>query len=109
MENAIDTFGSTTGTFLSNESSIDLETAEWNAYFELSQLSNGSWDNSNNEIASIFLPARMSIGDDVAKELAVLKGLDYLTQSLLEKNPDIIAIYFGGKAGETVYYGSSRV
>jgi GAF domain-containing protein/HAMP domain-containing protein len=104
MKNVIDTFGTTTGALLSNENSIALDDVEWNAYFELSQLPNGSWDNSNNEIASIFLPARMRINDDLAIELAALKGLDYFTQGLLEKNPDVIAVYFGGETGETVYY-----
>ena len=104
MKNAIDTFGSTTGAFLSNESSIDLENTKWNAYFEMTQLPNGSWDNPNEDIASIFLPAKIQIKDDLAKELAILKGLDYFTQELLKKNPDIIAAYFGGKTGETVYY-----
>ena len=104
MKNVINTFGTTTGALLSNEDSIDLEDADWNAYLELTQLPIGSWDNSNAEIASVFLPSKMSIGDNLAKELAVLKGLDYFTQGLLEKNPDVIAVYFGGKTGETVYY-----
>ena len=104
MKNVIDTFGSTTGAFLSNENSIDPENAEWNAYLELSQLPTGSWDNSNDEAASVFLPANMRVNDDLARELAILKGLDYFTQGLLEKNPDVIAVYFGGKTGETVYY-----
>ena len=104
MKNVIDTFGTTTGVFLSNDSEINLDENIWNAYFELVQLQSGSWDNSNEELASIFLPAGMSIKDNLAKELAALKGLDYFTKGLMEKNPDIIAIYFGGKAGETVYY-----
>ena len=104
MKNVINTFGSTTGAFLSTDSSIDLEEAEWNAYSDLFQLQNGSWDNSDDELASIFLPAELRIGDDLAKELAALKGLDYFTQGLIENNPDIIAIYFGGITGETVYY-----
>jgi GAF domain-containing protein/HAMP domain-containing protein len=104
MKNTIDTFGSTTGAFLSNENSIDLENIEWNAHSEMTQLPNGSWDNSNDDIASIFLPTGMQITDELAKELAIIKGLDYFTQELLEKNPDIIAAYFGGKSGETVYY-----
>ncbi|MGB7876860.1 MAG: GAF domain-containing protein [Anaerolineales bacterium] len=104
MKNIIDTFGSTTGAFLSNENSIELENAKWNAYFELSQLPSGSWDNSNNEVASVFLPERLRLSDDLARELAILKGLDYFTQGLLEKNSDVIAVYFGGKTGETVYY-----
>jgi GAF domain-containing protein/HAMP domain-containing protein len=104
IKNVIDTFGTTTGALLTNDGSINLEEANWNAYLELQQLPNGSWDNSNDELASIFLPARMLIRDDLAKELAALKGLDYFVQGLMEKNPDIIAIYFGGIAGETVYY-----
>jgi len=104
MKNTIDTFGSTAGAFLSNQDSVDLENAEWNAYFELSQLPNGSWDNSNEDIASIFLPAGMQIKDNLAQELVILKGLDYFTQELLNENPDIIAAYFGGKTGETIYY-----
>lgn len=104
MKNTIDTFGSTAGAFLSNQNSVDLENAKWNAYFEMTQLPNGSWDNSNNDIASVFLPAGMQIKDNLAQELAILKGLDYFTQELLNKNPDIIAAYFGGRTGETIYY-----
>jgi len=104
MTNVINTFATTTGAFISNDDVIVPEESEWNAYVELTQLPNGSWDNSNNEIASIFLPANMSIRDNLARELAALKGLDYFTQGLLMNNPDVIAIYFGGKSGETVYY-----
>lgn len=104
MKNAIETFGTTTGAYLSNDNSINLEEADWNAYLELIQLPNGSWDNSNDELASIFLPASMKVTDNLARELATLKGLDYFTLGLVEKNPEIIAIYFGGITGETVYY-----
>jgi GAF domain-containing protein/HAMP domain-containing protein len=104
MKNVIDTFGTTTGALVSNDDLINLEEASWNAYLELKRLPSGSWDNSNEELGSIFLPARMQIRDDLAKELAALKGLDFFVQGLMEKNPDIIAIYFGGIAGETVYY-----
>jgi GAF domain-containing protein/HAMP domain-containing protein len=104
MKNVIDTFGTTTEALLSNDGSINLENANWNAYLELKQLPNGSWDNTDEDLASIFLPARMEIRDDLARELVALKGLDFFIQGLLDKNPDIIAIYFGGVSGETVYY-----
>ena len=104
MKNVIDTFGTTTGALLSNDGSINLEEADWNAYRELKQLPNGSWDNSNADLASVFLPARMQLRDDLVRELTALKGLDFFVQGLMEKNPDIIAIYFGGIAGETIYY-----
>src|SRR3972149_4654919 len=104
MENVIDTFGTTTGALLSTDASINLEEADWNAYNELKQLPNGSWDNSDGELGSIFLPAKVEIYDELARELIALKGLDFFIQGLLDKNPDIIAIYFGGTSGETVYY-----
>lgn len=104
MKNVIDTFGTTTGALLSNDVSINLEDASWNAYLELKQLPNGSWDNSDKDLASVFLPAEMEIRDDLARELVALKGLDFYIQGLLGKNPDVIAIYFGGVSGETIYY-----
>lgn len=104
MKDVIDIFGSTAGALISSDDTIVLEESDWNAFFELKQLPKGSWDNSNEELASIFLPDTMNIDDDIAKELAALKGLDHFTYILLEKNPDVIAIYFGGKSGETVYY-----
>jgi GAF domain-containing protein/HAMP domain-containing protein len=104
MENVIDTFAATTGGLLSNDGSIKLEDANWDAYLELKRLPNGSWDNSENDPASIFLPAKMEVRDDLARELVALKGLDFYVQGLLDNNPDIIAVFFGGVSGETVYY-----
>jgi GAF domain-containing protein/HAMP domain-containing protein len=104
MENVIETFGDTASSLLSKDASVVLEDENWNAYVELKQLPTGSWDNSNEEPASIFLPANVIIQDDLAKELVTLKGLDFFVKGLLNKNPDVIAIYFGGASGETVYY-----
>jgi GAF domain-containing protein/HAMP domain-containing protein len=104
MENVTSSYGATTGAFISTEKAISLEGDTWNAYLKLSRLSNGSWDNSNDEIASIFLPQTMELNDSLAKELAALKGVDYFAQALLEENPDVIAIFFGGTSSELVYY-----
>ncbi len=104
MRNAIEFFGNTARTIISNDKNIVLGESEWNTFDKLSQLPNGSWDNANTEPASIFIPAGTVIRNDFARELVALKGLDDFTLSLLEMNPDIIAIYFGGKLGETMYY-----
>ena len=104
MRNSVEIFGNTVKTVVSDDKAIGLEESDWNAFEKLSRLPNGNWDNPNTESASIFIPARSTIRNDVAKELVALKDLDNLTVSLLEKNPDIIAIYFGGVHGETVYY-----
>jgi len=102
--NAIELFGNTAGALASKDRTTIIAVSEWNAWEKLSQLPNGSWDNENIEPASIFIPAQPAIRDDVARELVALKGLDDLSLSLLENNPEIIAVYFGGKQGETVYY-----
>ena len=104
MRIAIEFFGNTAGTIISNDKNIVLGESEWNTFDKLSQLPNGSWDNANTEPASIFIPTGSVIRNDFARELVALKGLDDFTLSLLEMNPDIIAIYFGGKLGETMYY-----
>lgn len=102
--NVIKLFGNTTSALISNDKNINLDTNDWNAIEKLFQLPNGNWDNSNSEPSSIFIPARPAIRSDVAKTLVALKGLDDFTLSLLEENPDIIAIYFGGEQGQTVYF-----
>jgi len=104
LKDVTEFYGNTAGMLISNDKTIALEETNWNAFDRLSQLQNGSWDNANTEPASIFLPAHSQLQNDIARELAALKGLDDPTLSLLEKNPNIIAIYFGGKLGETVYY-----
>lgn len=104
MKNVIDTFGTTTGALLSDDTSINLDKTSWNAYLSLKQLPSGSWDNSDEELGSIFLPAKTQIRDDLARELAALKRLDFFVHGFMSNNPDIIAVYFGGIAGETVYY-----
>lgn len=102
--NAIELFGNMAGTLISKDRTTIIAVSDWNPFDKLSQLPSGSWDNANNEPSSIFIPARPVIQDDVARELVALKGLDDLALSLLEKNPDFVAIYFGGKQGDTVYY-----
>lgn len=104
MQNVVEIFGYTSGAFITGENSIVLDDAAWNPYDKLKQLPSGNWDNQNNDLASIYLPGKVSINDEIARELIALKGLDLFTQELLENNTDIIAIYFGGEHGETIYY-----
>jgi len=101
--------GTSSGALLYREHTIILEGNSWNAYKKLIKLPSGNWDNSNNELSAIFLPGNILINDKVARELAALKGLDFFAQELLENNSDIVAIYFGGEQGETVYYPNNNL
>jgi len=76
----------------------------WDARQSLSQLPNGSWDNANSEVGSVFIPARPALSDNLISEINTTKLIDFVAPSMLQQNPDIIAVYFGGTDGETLYY-----
>ncbi len=76
----------------------------WDARAALSALPQGSWDNPNDEPGSIFIPARPEIPDSIYLELNAIKQVDFIAPSLMEENPNIIAIYFGSRQGVTLYY-----
>ncbi len=79
--------------------------AYWDAWHQLARLQNGSWDNTDwTEPASVFIPARIELSDPLAVELNTLKQLDFTVPNILKTNTDIVAIYFGGPSGETLYY-----
>jgi GAF domain-containing protein/HAMP domain-containing protein len=76
----------------------------WDANIALTQLENGSLDNSNDEASSIFIPADTPLTDTLVRKLNSLKYTELMIPSFLEDNPDIVAIYFGGTLKETIYY-----
>ncbi|MEW6400455.1 MAG: GAF domain-containing protein [Chloroflexota bacterium] len=76
----------------------------WDALQSLSQLPSGSWDNANDETASIFVPASVELTPSLISGLNTVIHTDTTVPHLLETNPEIIAIYYGGIAKETIYY-----
>ncbi len=76
----------------------------WDAQTSLQQLESGSWDNANTETASVFIPAGVPLTNSFTQKLNLLKHSELVFPSILEDNPDIIAIYFGGTSKETIYY-----
>jgi len=103
MHRETSTVGSTLEGLLSKEN-IFSDGSYWNAAESLNQLSNGSWDNSNLEPASVFIPGKVELTVPLYSKLNTIRQLDFTVPTLLNNNPDIIAIYFGGASGETVYY-----
>lgn len=103
LEKDVGSLDATTSELLTEEPL--LATGEyWNASQSLNRLPNGSWSNSSNDAASVFIPAKIELTDPLIAEINTLKHLDFSAPNLLKKNPDVIAIYFGGPLGETVYY-----
>jgi len=78
--------------------------AFWDASEKLTRLESGSWDNPQNEAASIFVPAAIEMDDLLSAKINTLKYTELFLPSVLADNPDIIAIYFGGVTRETIYY-----
>lgn len=76
----------------------------WNSSTSLIQLTTGSWDNANTEIASVFIPADVNLSAPLLRKLNLLKHSELIFPSISNGNPDIVAIYFGGESKETVYY-----
>ncbi len=95
--------GSSLSQMLSGNSGLN-EGTYWDSRSNLSRLSSGSWDNPNNEAASIFIPAKVELTDPLANKLNTLKYSELFVPAILADNPDIIAVYFGGVSSETIYY-----
>jgi GAF domain-containing protein/HAMP domain-containing protein len=76
----------------------------WDAEGSLSRNDQGSWDNSNDEVASVFIPAAATLSNSMVFELNSARHMDLIAPSMLEANPDVIAVYFGGTSGYTLYY-----
>jgi len=103
ISNDMTTAGTTAANLLSNEGTLD-NLVSWDASKSLSRSANGSWDNSNSDIASVFMPAKAELTDPLILELNSLKQLDIVAPAILHDNPDASAVYFGGLSGETLYY-----
>jgi GAF domain-containing protein/HAMP domain-containing protein len=76
----------------------------WDANTALFRIETGSWDNSNDEQASVFLPASAELSSDLVHELDTARQLDFSVPAILQTNPDYVALYYGGLFGETIYY-----
>ncbi len=78
--------------------------SDWDAGTALEQLPNGSWDNSNSDKVAIFIPTGAGLNDSLIRKINLLKYSELFLPSILDENPDIVAIYFGGEKKETVYF-----
>ncbi len=76
----------------------------WDAERSLSKNNIGSWDNPNSEVGSVFIPAKAELSAEMVSNLNVMRHMDLIAPSTLELNPDVIAVYFGGSTGYTLYY-----
>jgi GAF domain-containing protein/HAMP domain-containing protein len=82
-----------------------LETGEyWDAETQLTRLPSGHWDNANDQPAAVFVSGSLTPADALRSELNAMIHLDFAAPGILEANPNIVALYFIGTSGETIYY-----
>ena len=103
ITNDMTTAGGTASYLLSKEGTLD-NGVYWDASKSLSRSANGSWDNSNSDTASVFIPAKGELTDNLRSELNSLRQMDIVAPAILHEHADTAAIYFGGISGETLYY-----
>jgi GAF domain-containing protein/HAMP domain-containing protein len=103
MRKNITTIGASTKKIISQQTLSNTGTT-WDATHSLSRLPNGSWDNSNSDPASVFIPSKNDLTVPLASEINSLMQLDFIVPTILKENSDTLAIYFGGNSGETVYF-----
>ena len=103
LSNDTAVIGSTVKDIIDKRSSLD-SGMYWDASISLTRLESGNWDNANEEIASIFLPADVELSAPLISKLNILKYTELIFPSFFADNPDIVAIYFGGASKETIYY-----
>jgi signal transduction histidine kinase/DNA-binding response OmpR family regulator len=102
-------FGSLLNHMETITSALQIEMANEQTYTPISasplrRLPQGGWDNSNSEPGSIFVSSRDEIPESILSEINVVRQIDLIVPSIMEKNPDVLAIYFGGALGEMLYY-----
>ncbi|GAB1469939.1 hypothetical protein MASR2M66_08160 [Chloroflexota bacterium] len=77
----------------------------WDAALELTRLPDGQYDNSNSDLASIYIPNTYPLTDEMRADLNATIYLDLLAPNILSLHPNEMAsIYYISSYGYTVYY-----
>jgi GAF domain-containing protein/HAMP domain-containing protein len=91
-------------TALYANSSVLSQGAYWDANARLSQFREGHYGNSRFDPASIVVPTIVNLDEAIIADINTNVYLDFTAPSILEANPNIIALYFISTAGYTIYY-----
>ena len=89
---------------LFNKQTILAADEYWDAAQRLTELPGGQLDNSNTELASVFIPSNVSLTNRLASDLNTVIHLDLLEPSHILINSNLVALYFINPQGATVYY-----
>jgi putative methionine-R-sulfoxide reductase with GAF domain len=76
----------------------------WNANTKVFKLAQGQYGNSEQDVASIYIPNTITLDDSMNSDLNTSAYLDFLAPSIMRSNPDIVAVYYTSATGFNVYY-----
>ncbi|HUG33451.1 MAG TPA: cache domain-containing protein, partial [Anaerolineales bacterium] len=80
------------------------EGSYWDARTSLVQLEAGHYGNSPDDVSSVYVPARVSIDDQLVATLNESAHLDFYAPEVLETHSSILAVYGIDPKGATRYY-----
>lgn len=91
-------------TALYANSSVLSQGAYWDANARLNRFREGHYGNSRFDPASIVVPTIVNFDEAMIADININVYLDFTAPSILEANPNIIALYFISTDGYTIYY-----
>jgi GAF domain-containing protein/HAMP domain-containing protein len=78
--------------------------AYWDAASKLIQLEDGRYGNSTEDASSIYIPASVSLDDELLADVNTSAYLDFYAPGVLESHPSVRAIFTVDTRGITRYY-----
>jgi len=76
----------------------------WDATTKLVQLKGRQYGNSVSDTSSVFVPANVTLDENVIADLNTSAYLDFSSPQTLKANPEILALYFIDTRGLVRYY-----
>jgi GAF domain-containing protein/HAMP domain-containing protein len=76
----------------------------WDAANKLVQVKDGRYGNSTQDQSSVYLPAGVSLDDNLRADVNTSAYLDFYAPGVLESHPSVLAIYAIDKEGAIRYY-----
>lgn len=76
----------------------------WDGNLQVFQLSTGQYGNSTADPSSVFIPINTEITEGLISEMNTSAYLDFIAPKILEKKPEIVAVYNITPQGVTRYY-----
>ena len=78
--------------------------AYWNATERIFQKQDGQFGNSTNDLASVYLPNKYPLTDELFADINTSIYLDFLSSGFLKSHTEVVAVYYISKMGYTIYY-----